>query len=364
MTAPCFATGLVVGKFAPLHNGHVALVNSARSQCKTVVILSYSNPELPECGPEARDEWLRVCFPDAIRLVVTDERLATWLGADSSAPTMPQNAAPDAVHRDFVAMLCQRVLRLRVDAVFTSESYGDGFAAHLTRRFRETDPAAPGVAHVSFDPERLGVPVSSTVVRNKPRSYWRYLPAPVSKSIARRVAILGGESSGKSILAAALAGACEAEYAAEYGRELWEARSGKLEFDDMVEIAREQIRREDAAAERDPLVFCDTTPLTTRFYSQDMFGTATAELLELSGRHYDHVILCAPDFAFVQDGTRRDEAFRQRQDAWYRSELGARRVAYWTARGGLEQRVQEIRALLDQACPGLRLWPEAGAIDR
>jgi HTH-type transcriptional repressor of NAD biosynthesis genes len=342
-----FSTGLVVGKFAPLHAGHMRVVECARAQCETVVVLSYSNPEPPRCGPELRDQWLETCFPDAVRLVVTEERLASWLSADCAPPTVPLNTAPADTHRDFVAMLCERVLRRRVDAVFTSEAYGDGFAAHLTRRFRDIDPAAPLVTHVSVDPERCIVPVSSTLVRRDPMTYWRFLPAPVARSLARRIAFLGGESSGKTVLASAMAREFGIECVAEYGRELWVAKNGRLDFDDMVQIAREQIRREEAAIARSPLAFCDTTPLTTLFYSVEMFGSAAAELGDLSGRRYDEVVLCAPDFPFVQDGTRRDDGFRMRQDAWYRSQLKSRGITYLTVRGGLDARVRELRELVD-----------------
>ena len=37
-----YASGLVVGKFAPLHSGHEALINAALEQCETVFIISYS----------------------------------------------------------------------------------------------------------------------------------------------------------------------------------------------------------------------------------------------------------------------------------------------------------------------------------
>ncbi|MDP4366102.1 adenylyltransferase/cytidyltransferase family protein, partial [Escherichia coli] len=49
-----FATGLVVGKFAPLHCGHEKLINTALAQCEELFIISYSVPEMPDCEPEKR----------------------------------------------------------------------------------------------------------------------------------------------------------------------------------------------------------------------------------------------------------------------------------------------------------------------
>lgn len=39
-------TGLVVGKFCPLHRGHEALIAFAAAGCDRLVILSYTSPEL------------------------------------------------------------------------------------------------------------------------------------------------------------------------------------------------------------------------------------------------------------------------------------------------------------------------------
>src|ERR1700722_6475006 len=132
-----YGVGLVVGKFAPLHNGHVLLVEQATRLCERVVIISYSNPELPGYEADRREGWLKTCFPSATVLVVTAERLAAWLrGTD--VPAIPKNDATDFDQREFVAILCSRLLKLQVDVVFTSETYGDGFAEHLTQRFRTT----------------------------------------------------------------------------------------------------------------------------------------------------------------------------------------------------------------------------------
>ena len=49
-----FATGLVVGKFAPLHCGHERLIITPLAQCEELFIISYSVPEMPDCEPEKR----------------------------------------------------------------------------------------------------------------------------------------------------------------------------------------------------------------------------------------------------------------------------------------------------------------------
>jgi NadR type nicotinamide-nucleotide adenylyltransferase len=170
----------------------------------------------------------------------------------------------------------------------------------------------------------------------------------VYASFVERVVLLGGESSGKSTLSEALARRFETAFVPEYGRELWERKDGQLVYEDLLAIGIEQIRREEEAllASRRWLI-CDTSPLTTLFYSREMFGRAEPRLEELAERRYDHVFLCAPDFDFVQDGTRREPGFRERQDAWYVRELDRRGIRWARVRGSLPERVERVANLLD-----------------
>jgi HTH-type transcriptional regulator, transcriptional repressor of NAD biosynthesis genes len=281
-------------------------------------------------------------YPDCERWVLTDEMLRERLGSD--ARPLPPNDAPDDEQRDFVAWFCLHVRGAPVDAVFTSELYGEGFAARLTRRFRETGALGRDVAHVMVDFERRRFPVSGSAIRADLWRHWHLLPAPVARSFVGRVALLGGESSGKSTLAVALARALDTASVHEYGRELWVEKGGDLPFEDFALIGRVQIGREDEAAARARrFVFCDTTPLTTLFYCYDSFGRADPELLEAAARRYETTVLCAPDFDFVQDGSRRDDKFRALQTEWYERELAARDMPYTIVGGTLEERVEKLR---------------------
>jgi HTH-type transcriptional repressor of NAD biosynthesis genes len=123
-----FSTGLVVGKFAPLHLGHEHVIRTALDQCERVLLISYSRPEMPHCRPERRQQWLTARFPECESLVVTPETVHAWQSEGRGISPLPDNDADDETHRSFVAQLCLHVLGTTVDAVFTSEDYGDGFA--------------------------------------------------------------------------------------------------------------------------------------------------------------------------------------------------------------------------------------------
>lgn len=337
-----FGTGLVVGKFCPLHRGHQRILDQAGAQCRRLVIVSYTKPEFAGMGPEQRERWLEALYPDAVRLVVDDERLAEHCRRrDIEARPIPDNGAPDEAHRSFTAWLLRAILSIDVDAVFTSEDYGDGFADYLGQA--QSNHGGPPVVHVPVDPPRSYVPVSGAMVRPDLHLYRNSIDPIVYRDFVQRVALLGGESTGKSTMAELLAGNLRTVHAAEYGRELWEKRGGALVEADMLEIARVQVAREESlAGTANRFLICDTTPLTTMLYSQAMFGSVSPELKRLAGRPYDLILLCAPDTPFVQDGTRRGENFRQWQHEWYVHELEGRGIDYVLLKGSRQQRVSEV----------------------
>lgn len=338
-----YERGLVVGKFCPLHLGHELLIRRATQACGELLVVSYTKPEFPGLEPARREGWLRAQFPQAHIVVLDDARLAALCAARGvPARTLPHNEDDGELHRHFMGWLCWTVLDLPVDAVFSSEDYGPGFARVLQQHY-----AQGAVAHVSVDPARTLVPVSGTLVRQDPHARGALLSPVVRASFVRRVCVLGGESSGKTTLAQALARHFDTAWVAEYGRELWESQDGILSYDDLLKIGREQLRREAAAAgQARRWLFCDTSPLTTYFYCVEMFGRAEAALLELAGHDYDLVVLCAPDFPFIQDGTRRDDSFRLRQHAWYQAELARRGIAFVHVAGSVDERVRQVAQVL------------------
>ena len=114
------------------------------------------------------------------------------------ARALPHNDDDGDAHRHFMGWLCWTLLELPVDAVFTSEEYGPGFAQVLERHY-----ASGPVAHVSVDQARTLVPVSGTVARQDPHAHSAFL-SPIGAPILSRALRAGGESSGKTTLAQAL----------------------------------------------------------------------------------------------------------------------------------------------------------------
>ena len=297
------ARGLVVGKFCPLHLGHERLIDFAATRCQQLLVIGWSQPGF--AGYSARERWLRARFPQATVAVLDDARLAA-LCTQHGLPVraLPQDSDDEQVQRDFTAWLCLNLFGGPVQAVYTGEDYGDGFAQALATHF-----GAP-VRHERLERALDVGQACGTELRSDPHAHRHGLAPQVYADHVQRVAFIGGESSGKTTLARVLAERLQTVWVPEYGRTLWEQRGGELTPGDLLRIAMTQPQHEDEAVRRaHRWLFCDTTPLVTLGCGW-MFGTAPQPLRQAARRRYDLLFLCAPDIPFDQDGTRVGEAFR------------------------------------------------------
>lgn len=336
------ARGLVVGKFCPLHRGHEHLIDFAAAHCRQLLVIGWSQPGFAGYSAARRERWLRARFPQATVAMLDDARLAALCEQHGLPPrALPRDSDSEQAQRDFTAWLCLHLFGGPVQAVFTGEDYGDGFAAAMAAHFN-----AP-VQHQRLERSRdLGQP-SGTQLRADPHALRHGLSPQVYADYVQRVAFIGGESTGKTTLARVLAERMGTTWVAEYGRTLWEMQGGDLREPDLLRIAEEQPRREDAAAlTAQRWLFCDTTPLVTLGYSGWMFGSAPDALLQAARRRYDLMFLCAPDIPFDQDGTRVGEAFRAQQHAWYLQQLQVAGVEYVLLEGDVETRIARVQSEL------------------
>ena len=179
-----------------------------------------------------------------------------------------------------------------------------------------------------------------------------------------RIAVYGPESTGKTRLAEKLAAHFGAPLVAEYARERWDQQGGVLALEDMLPVAREQWRREDAAAreichiiddKRSSLVICDTEALTTMLWSDLLYGTCPDELrrgAEKRSRNYALYLLLDIDVPFAPDPQRcfPDPADREKCMRIWRGALDRRQLPYELIQGDWAQREQRavaaVRAIL------------------
>jgi HTH-type transcriptional repressor of NAD biosynthesis genes len=319
--------GMVLGKFLPPHAGHVYLVEVAKRMCDelTVVVGTLAREPIPG---ELRVRWMRELCPDVNVVHLSDEN-----------PQDPRE------HPEFWSIWKNsliRVLPALPDIVFSSEAYGKKLAEIL------------GARSVVVDPERVAVPVSGTEVRDDPFRHWQWLPAPVRAHYARRVAVFGPESTGKTTLARRLAEHFQTRWVPEFARAHLEAQAGRLEPDDIELIARGQLAAEDALArDANRILFCDTDVLSTRVWSETLFGSCPEWItVAARERRYALTLLCDVDVPFVPDPVRylpnARQAFFERAEAALRS--GDRRTV--RIGGDFETRFQAAVAAVESLQSG------------
>jgi len=130
-----------------------------------------------------------------------------------------------------------------------------------------------------------------------------------------RVCVLGAESTGKTMLSAALAARFETVWNPEYGRvytEVGRPHGATWESVEFAHIARIHCWYEDFLAElANRILVCDTDAFTTALFHEAYLGTpATGFETEVS-RRYDLYLVCGTDVPFTHDGWREFEGQRR-----------------------------------------------------
>lgn len=171
---------------------------------------------------------------------------------------------------------------------------------------------------------------------------------------ARRIALLGAESTGKTELAQALAAhfrglGLRVAVVDEVLRE-WCAREGRTPRpEEQLPIAQEQERRVDAATAGHDLVIADTTALMVAIYSAMLFEDGTLYLFaQERQRTYDATLVTGLDLPWVADGLQRDGPHvREPVDALVRAGLQRAGVAYQVVYGAGPDRLEAALGALD-----------------
>ncbi|MFD3947780.1 AAA family ATPase [Streptomyces sp. NPDC058579] len=339
-----YGHGLVLGKFYPPHAGHHHLVRTARERCERLTVLVCAS-SVETLTLDARVAWMREVHPDALVVGAVDD-----IPVDLHDPDVW--SAHMAVFRGAV--------REPVDAVFTSEPYGE----ELGRRF--------GAEAVCVDPDRTLFPVSGTAVRKDPVGSWDFLEAPVRAALTRRVVVLGAESTGTTTMARALAEHYRARggvwartrWVPEFGREFSELKLAELRAlrpeatwedvafhsEDFPLIALRQAEAEEEAARTgSPVLFCDTDAFATTIWHERYMGTTSPATGEIAARGRQHLWLLTDHrgVAFEDDGLRDGEHLRPWMTARFHTQLAhtGRRAAMLT--GPHEERLAAAVAAVD-----------------
>jgi HTH-type transcriptional repressor of NAD biosynthesis genes len=309
--------GLVIGKFLPIHDGHIALINFAASQCDEVIVsMSYTDQD--PIPADLRFSWIKEIFKDRpaikpamIRDDFDDEKLPLRERTKKWSEVIRRTYPP-------------------IDVLFSSEPYGDPFAMNL------------GKIHIKFDPERKAHPVSATMIRKNPFIHWDFIPPVVRPYFVKKVCIYGPESTGKSSLAIKLADHYQTEYVPEVAREF--INSNDFKIDDIVSIALAHFNRiEEKTKTANRILICDTDVITTQIYCRHYLNVVPDILYELEKKvNYSKYFLLDIDVPWVEDELRDLGHRREFMMDTFRDELIQRGIEFVPVQGDYSEREQII----------------------
>jgi HTH-type transcriptional repressor of NAD biosynthesis genes len=320
----------VFGKFLPFHKGHEAIIHFAKAKCDllTVLVCASDRETIPAV---TRKKWIENTFSGYRNVAVISFNYSESQLPNTSDSSLEVSKIWAEKFREFFP---------DYDLVFTSEEYGNYVASFM------------GIKHIAFDIPKKLFPVSSTAVRNNLFANWKFLPDSVKPHFAIKVVILGTESTGKSSLTEKLVRHYSCSGVAEAGRDLI-ADSNSFQFEDLHLVAKEHANRiNHAVCGHHPLIIIDTDIHITMSYAQFIFGREldTDEWIYNSNRAELYLYL-KNDVAYIDDGTRLNEAERNLLDLSHRNVLRNHRIGFTEISGSwemrLKQAVEEIDRILE-----------------
>lgn len=291
---------VVFGTFAPLHQGHIDLIQRAKRQCDRVCVIvsGYKGDRGEEVGLplQKRFRYIREGFSndELTQIYKLDEtELPRYpLGWEPWLKTALETIQYDAEREELIFYVGEKTYQEELEA--------RGFQAHLQER-------------------QFGI--SGTLIRENPSKYWKYIAQPFRRQFTKKVLIMGSASNGKTTLAKDLARFYDAPVSLEYAREYEirnNVRDDELTPKDYYYLLLGQYDQTskliDSSANRG-LVIADTNSLVTKGYydyymeveGQETSVTDTFDNLFVSilaKEKWDLILFVQPIGSYVNDGFR------------------------------------------------------------
>lgn len=312
--------GLVLGKFMPLHQGHVGLIEFALKNCDqlTILVCTTDNEKI---NGEIRLQWVKKLAVDHINIQVIhlpyNEKILPNTSVSSRKTSM---LWAKYIQENFPAF----------DVFFSSEKYGDYLAEFMQ------------IEHQFFDQPRKYFPISASKILQQPFQFWEFIPKHVRPYFVKTVCIVGTESTGKSTLTQQLAQHFQTNFVPEMAREIID-KTNNVTYKHLQQIAALQAKTILLAKENaNKILFCDTDLNITKSYCRYLFNRElTTEQWIESANQFNLYLFLEPDCPFVQDGTRLSETERNELNTFHKKQFFDNYISFISISGNWENRMKE-----------------------
>ncbi len=343
-----YKTGMYGGSFDPLHIGHIHDIIRAAAVCEELYVMISWCDGRESTSKEMRYRWIHnnvKHLPNVKILLIEDKAVSKEV---YNTDYYWEKGAADI----------KRAIGKPIDAVFCGSDY------YGSNRFESLYGDESDVVY--FD--RSEVPISSTDLRFDVYENWQYIPPICRPYYAKKVLIVGGESTGKTTLAQNLAIAYNSCYVPEIGRETCEIAGGEeyMNVSDLYEnLVRQKAEELRLLYQCNKLLFVDTDALTTRFYAE--FLLTNTEEVEKCGaladaiahiNDFDLVLFLEPTTEFVKDGTRNEiiAADRVKYSNMIKKLFDERGIHYHCVDGDYLDRFNTAKLLIEETFNIKTIW--------
>jgi len=166
-----------------------------------------------------------------------------------------------------------------------------------------------------------------------------------------RIALIGPESTAKSTLSEDLANHYITTVVRECARDYLSKLNRKYTIDDILAIAKEQVKQEQVLIpQANKFIFVDTELILAKVWCEDLFATCPDWISEnILHNQYDLYLLTFPDIPWEADPLRENPHRRDFLFNWYEKELKKINANYTVIKGTGKSRLENcIKAIEEQ----------------